>query len=107
GIAGATGAGKATLINLLTRFYDPTSGAILLDGVDLRDYKLLDLRNQFALVLQEPVLFSSSIAENIGYARAGASKGEIIAAAKAANGHDFISRLPQAYDTLEIGRAHV
>ena len=65
GVAGTTGAGKTTLVSLLMRFYDPTSGAILLDGVDLRDYRLADLRNQFALVLQEPVLFSTSIAENI------------------------------------------
>src|SRR5205823_5456124 len=68
GIAGATGAGKTTLVNLLTRFYDPVSGRILLDGIDLRDYKLGDLRNQFAIVLQEPVLFSTSIAENIAFA---------------------------------------
>src|SRR3989449_2671557 len=100
GIAGTTGAGKTTLVNLLTRFYDPTAGAIVLDGVDLRDYKLAHLRNQFALVLQEPVLFSTSIAENIAYARPGAGESEIIAAARAANAHDFISRLPQGYDTL-------
>src|SRR5439155_1700805 len=68
GVVGATGAGKATLISLLSRFYDPTAGQILLDGVDLRDYKLADLRRQFAVVLQEPVLFSASIAENIAYA---------------------------------------
>ena len=100
GIAGTTGAGKTTLVSLLTRFYDPTAGEILLDGVDLRDYKLADLRNQFAIVLQEPVLFSTSIAENIAYARPGASEAEIVAAAKAANAHDFIVRLPQGYDTL-------
>jgi len=100
GIAGTTGAGKTTLVSLLTRFYDPTAGEILLDGVDLRDYKLADLRNQFALVLQEPVLFSTSIAENIAYARAGASKSEIIAAARAAKVHEFISGLPQGYQTL-------
>jgi len=100
GIAGTTGAGKTTLVNLLTRFYDPTSGQILLDGVDLRDYKLADLRNQFAIVLQEPVLFSTSIAENIAYARPGAREADIIAAAKAANVHDFIARLPQGYETL-------
>ncbi len=100
GIAGTTGAGKTTLVSLLTRFYDPTAGEILLDGVDLRDYKLADLRNQFAIVLQEPVLFSTSIAENIAYARPGASEAEIVAAAKAANAHDFIIRLPQGYDTL-------
>src|SRR5438094_9603710 len=99
GIAGATGAGKTTLVNLLTRFYDPTAGQILLDGVDLRDYKLADLRNQFTMVLQEPVLFSTSIAENIAYARPGASESEITAAAQAANAHDFIVRLPRGYDT--------
>ncbi|PYM10591.1 MAG: hypothetical protein DME18_15955 [Verrucomicrobia bacterium] len=97
GIAGATGAGKTTLVNLLTRFYDPTSGQILLDGVDLRDYKLADLRNQFTMVLQEPVLFSTSIAENIAYARPGANESEIIAAAQAANAHEFIvGRSPAA-----------
>ena len=99
GIAGATGAGKTTLVNLLTRFYDPTAGEILLDGVDLRDYKLADLRNQFAIVLQEPVLFSTNIAENIAYARPSATEGEIIAAARAANAHDFILRLPRSYQT--------
>ena len=100
GLVGTTGAGKTTLVNMLTRFYDPSHGQILLDGIDLRDYKLADLRNQFAIVLQEPVLFSTSIAENIAYARPGASEEEIIAAARAANAHDFISRLPQGYDTV-------
>jgi len=99
GIVGTTGAGKTTLMNLLTRFYDPTSGKILLDDVDLRDYRLADLRNQFAIVLQEPVLFSTSVAENIAYARAGATEAEITAASKAANAHDFITRLPQGYGT--------
>jgi ATP-binding cassette, subfamily B, bacterial len=100
GVAGTTGAGKTTLVNLLTRFYDPTAGQILLDGVDLRDYKLADLRSQFAIVLQEPVLFSTSIAENIAYARPGASDHDITAAAQAAGAHDFIARLPQGYATL-------
>ena len=99
GIMGATGAGKTTLVSLLTRFYDPTVGQILLDGVDLREYRLADLRNQFTLVLQEPVLFSTSIAENIAYARPGAGEREIIAAATRANAHEFITRLPQGYDT--------
>jgi ATP-binding cassette, subfamily B, bacterial len=100
GLVGTTGAGKTTLVNLLTRFYDPSHGQILLDGIDLRDYKLADLRNQFAIVLQEPVLFSASVAENIAYARPGASEQEIIDAARAANAHDFISHLPQGYDTV-------
>ncbi len=99
GIAGTTGAGKTTLVSLLTRFYDPTAGQVLLDGIDLRAYKLADLRNQFAIVLQEPVLFSSSIAENITYARPGASDHEIVAAARAANAHEFIVGLPQGYET--------
>jgi ATP-binding cassette, subfamily B, bacterial len=99
GIAGATGAGKTTLVSLLTRFYDPTSGRITLDGVDLRDYRIADLRNQFAIVLQEPVLFSTSIAENIAYAKPDASSEEIMAAAQAANAHEFITHLPESYDT--------
>jgi len=99
GVAGRTGAGKTTLANLLTRFYDPSAGEIKLDGVDLRDYRLADLRNQFAIVLQEPVLFSTSICENIAYARPDASEGEIIEAARAANAHDFIAALPEGYDT--------
>jgi ATP-binding cassette subfamily B protein len=99
GVAGATGAGKTTLMSLLMRFYDPSDGQILLDGVDLSDYKLADLRNQFAIVLQEPVLFSTSIAENIAYSRPDARYDEIIAAAQAADAHEFIVRLPQGYDT--------
>jgi ATP-binding cassette, subfamily B, bacterial len=99
GIAGTTGAGKSTLVSLLLRFYDPTGGCILMDGVDLRDYRLPDLRNQFAVVQQEPLLFSSSIAENIAYARPRATEEEIIAAARAANADNFIRRLPQGYGT--------
>jgi ATP-binding cassette, subfamily B, bacterial len=97
GIVGTTGSGKTTLVNLLTRFFDPTAGQILLDGVDLRAYRLADLRNQFAIVLQEPVLFSTSIAENIAYSRPDATEAEIIEAAKAANVHAFIARLPKGY----------
>ena len=96
-IVGTTGAGKTTLVGLLTRFYDPTAGAILLDGMDLRDYRLADLRDQFAIVLQEPVLFSTSIGENIAYGRPGASDLDIVRAAKAAGAHDFIVSLPRGY----------
>ncbi len=99
GIVGATGAGKTTIISLLTRFYDPTGGQILLDGVDLRDYRLADLRRQFAIVLQEPVLFSVRIAENIAYAVPDASPARIVAAAQAAHAHEFIERLPKGYET--------
>jgi ATP-binding cassette subfamily B protein len=98
-IRGMTGAGKTTLISLLTRFYDPTVGQVLLDGIDLRDYKVPELRNQFAMVMQEPVLFSTSIAENIAYARPSASDDDITAAAKAANADEFIVRLPHGYKT--------
>jgi ATP-binding cassette subfamily B protein len=100
GIVGKTGAGKTTLVSLITRFYDPTAGAILLDGVDLRDYRLAELRNQFGIVLQEPVLFSTSIAENIAYARPDARSRHVIAAAEAANAHEFIRELPDGYDTV-------
>ena len=100
GIAGRTGAGKTTLINLLVRFYDIDQGRILIDGTDIRDYKVSDLRNQFAIVLQEPVLFSTTIAENIAYARPECSQEEIEAAARAANAHNFITALPSGYDSL-------
>ena len=99
GIAGTTGAGKSTLVSLLLRLYDPASGRILLDGTDLREFSVRDLRNQFAIVLQDTLLFSCSLAENIAYARPEASEKEIIAAAQAANAHDFITRLPEGYKT--------
>ena len=99
GIVGASGAGKTTLISLLTRFYDPTTGHIEIDGTDLRELRLADLRRQFAVVQQDPVLFSTTIAENIAYARPGASEADVIAAAQAANAHEFILRLPRGYDT--------
>ena len=102
GISGKTGAGKSTLMSLLTRFYDPTTGQISLDGIDLRDYKLADLRDQFAIVLQEPVLFSTSVAENIAYARPDAKREEVVEAAKAANAHEFIVGLSDGYET-EVG----
>ncbi|HWH61253.1 MAG TPA: ABC transporter ATP-binding protein [Terriglobales bacterium] len=99
GIVGATGAGKTTLLNLLMRFYDPSAGEVLLDGQDIREYRIADLRKQYAVVLQEPVLFASSIAENIAYGKPDASDEEITAAATAAASHDFILNLPEGYDT--------
>jgi ATP-binding cassette subfamily B protein len=99
GIVGATGAGKTTLLNLLMRFYDPTGGEVLLDGRDIREYRVADLRKQFAVVLQEPVLFSASIAENIAYGRPDATDAEIEDAARAAASHGFILNLPEGYET--------
>lgn len=98
-IVGATGAGKTTLVSLIPRFFDPAHGRILLDGHDLRDLKVQDLRRQVALVLQEPFLFPLSIADNIAYGRPDASRAEVEAAARAANAHDFIMALPSRYDT--------
>jgi len=100
GIVGMTGAGKTTFVNLLMRFFDPTEGVILLDGIDLRDFKLDDLRNQFSVVLQESFLFSTTIEENIAYGRSGASHDQIIEAAKKAHAHDFICRLPKGYASI-------
>jgi ATP-binding cassette subfamily B protein/subfamily B ATP-binding cassette protein MsbA len=98
-IIGPSGVGKTTLMNLLPRFYDPTAGAVKLDGVDLRELKLKDLRGQIAVVLQEPILLPATIAENIAYGKAGATRAEIEAAARAANADAFIRRLPQGYET--------
>ena len=99
GIIGRTGAGKSTLINLMLRLYDPQSGVIRLDGDNIMDYRLADLRDQFSMVLQETILLSTTIAENIAYGRPDASREDIIAAARFANVDDFISRLPDGYDT--------
>jgi len=99
GIVGGTGAGKTTLLNLLMRFYDPSQGQVLLDGRDLREYRISDLRRQFSVVLQEPVLFGASISENIAYGKPDATDQEIIAAAQAAASHEFISKFPEGYDT--------
>ncbi len=99
GIMGRTGSGKSTLLHLLTRFFDPLSGRILLDDVDLRDYRVADLRNQFAIVAQDPVLFSTSIAENVRYARPDASDADIVRAAQAADADRFVRALPEGYAT--------
>jgi ATP-binding cassette subfamily B protein len=99
GITGRTGSGKTTLLSLLTRFYDPASGSVLLDGVDHRDFRVSDLRHQFAVVLQDSVLFSTTIGDNIAYSKPSATIDEIIAAAKTAGIHDFVASLPEKYDT--------
>jgi ATP-binding cassette subfamily B protein len=99
GIIGPSGSGKSTLVNLLTRFYDPGRGQVLLDGNDLRRYRLADLRRQFSIILQEPVIFSGTVAENIAYGRNTASREEIMQAARGARAHDFIMALPEGYDT--------
>ena len=100
GLVGPSGAGKSTLVHLISRFYDPEDGQILLDGHDLRELSLRFLRQQIGLVLQEPFLFHGTVADNIAYGSPDARPDEIIAAAKAANAHDFIVNLPQGYDTL-------
>lgn len=101
-IVGHTGAGKSTLMSLLVRFYDPMAGRIELDGVDLRDLQLSSLRDQISVVLQEPLLFSGTIEENIRYGKLGATEEEVREAARAANADDFIVGLPKGYAT-EIG----
>ncbi|WP_276954041.1 ABC transporter ATP-binding protein [Allomeiothermus silvanus] len=99
-LVGPSGAGKSTLISLIPRFYDPTRGRILLDGVDIRDLTLHDLRSNIALVPQETQLFSGTIAENIRYGKPGASDAEVIEVAKAANAHEFITSFPDGYATI-------
>jgi ATP-binding cassette, subfamily B, bacterial len=99
-IVGRTGAGKTTVASLLLRFYDPTDGSILLGGHDLRHLKLSWLRQQVGIVLQDPILFSASIAENIAYGKLGASRDQIIEAARLAQAHEFIESLPDGYDTI-------
>jgi ATP-binding cassette, subfamily B, bacterial len=107
-IVGHTGAGKSTLMSLLIRFYDPSGGRIEIDGVDLRDLRLQSLRDQISVVLQEPLLFSGTIAENVRYGSLDATREEIEAATRAANAHDFVARLPDGYETvLGEGGSHI
>jgi ATP-binding cassette subfamily B protein len=98
-ILGATGAGKTTLINLIPRFYDVTRGRVTIDGIDVRDLQFDSLLSAVAVVPQETILFSGSVADNIRYGRSEATDDEVVAAAKAAQAHDFISVLPNGYDT--------
>lgn len=100
GLIGATGSGKTSITQLITRFYEPQSGRILIDGEEVNHYSLYSLRNQIGFVLQESFLFSSSIKSNIAYGRPNASMDEVVRAAKMAQAHDFIMELPDGYDTM-------
>jgi ATP-binding cassette subfamily B protein len=99
-LLGPTGSGKTSLVNLIPRFYDPTSGAVLVDGFDLRKVTINSLRSQIGIVLQETILFAATARENIAFGKPGCSDEEMIAAAKAAQAHEFILQMPQGYDTL-------
>ena len=103
-LVGLTGAGKTTLVSLIPRFFDVSEGHVLVDGVDVRKYRVRDLREKIAIVLQDPVLFSGTIADNLRYGKLDASAGAIEQAARAAHAHEFISRLPKGYET-EIAEA--
>ena len=98
-ILGPSGVGKSTLLHLLSRFYDPASGSVEVGGQDLRKLARGDLRLKVAVLFQEPVLLTGSVADNIGFGREGATHHEIISAARSANAHDFIVKLPQGYET--------
>jgi len=106
GLAGPSGGGKTTMINLICRFYDVLEGQILIDGVDVRDYNLEEIRQRIGVVLQEPFLFRGTVAENIAYGKPDATLEEIITAAKAANAHDFIVGFSDGYDTMVGERGH-
>ena len=103
-IVGATGAGKSTLVSLIPRFYDPSGGEVRIDGQDIRNYSIQSLREQISLVLQESLLFSGTVRDNIAFGRPGASDEEITAAAVTANADEFIQRLPEGYETLVAER---
>jgi subfamily B ATP-binding cassette protein MsbA len=99
-IVGASGAGKSTLVNLIPRFYDPVEGAVLVDGTDIREVTLRSLRSLIGLVTQETILFNDTIYANIAYGRPGATKEQIVEAARAAYAHDFVTSLPKGYETM-------
>jgi len=99
-IMGATGAGKTSIVNLICRFYDPQKGRVLVDGVDVMEWDLKELRRHVAIVMQETFLFSDTITNNIAYGKDYASMDEIVAAARAANAHDFIMEMPEGYETI-------
>jgi ABC-type multidrug transport system fused ATPase/permease subunit len=100
GLVGSTGSGKSTVLSLVPRFYDPSMGTVTIDGTDVRDLTINGLRGQIAYVLQETVLFRGSVADNIAYGRGSATRDDIVAAAKLADADEFISRMPQGYDTM-------
>jgi ATP-binding cassette subfamily B protein len=99
-LIGPTGAGKTTIISMIPRFYDPTSGAVKIDGVDVRNYRIKSLRRQISVVLQESMLFHGPIWQNIAYGKPNASRSEILRAAELANAHEFIDKMPQDYNTI-------
>jgi subfamily B ATP-binding cassette protein MsbA len=99
-LVGHSGGGKTTISKLIPRFYDPRSGCVRVDGVDLRDVTLRSLRAQIAVVFQEPCLFNATVRDNITYGKLDATEDEVTAAARAANAHDFVAALPEGYDTL-------
>jgi ABC-type multidrug transport system fused ATPase/permease subunit len=99
-VVGATGAGKSTLVHLIPRFYDPTAGAIRIDGFDARELELVELRRSVGMIFQETVLFSASVTENIAYGRPDATPAQVIAAARAAHAHEFITEMERGYDTI-------
>jgi len=100
GVVGPTGCGKSTVVSLIPRFYDPTAGAVRIDGADIREYKHLALRDQIGYVLQEPDLFEGSVYDNIAYGRKGVTHKQVLEAAKLANADEFIAKMPHGYDTL-------
>jgi len=105
-IVGPSGAGKSTLVSLVPRFYDPTAGRVLIDGQDIKSVKMKSLREKIGLVAQETILFNDTVLNNISYGRKDASRDDIIKAAKAANAHEFIEKMPEGYDTFIGDRGH-